>query len=698
MDKNSYIKSSGIYYPAILVPENRSKNPLQPLYEAITNSFEAISQKSEQKINEYIKIELYYTKGLFDNKIFNNMVIEDSGIGFNQENFERINRYKDTRKGFNNRGSGRIQLLQFFNTCEYDSVFQEKQEYKNIRFIMSTKFLDNDSIILFLGEEDSVEQRTYTRLTVKEEIPEIKEYFNDLNIDFLKQQIISHYILYFCSHRETLPAISLTFYIDDAISEKRNVVANDIPKIDKQEPIKIYYQNYNPEINEFNICEKFEEFFIRSFMIPKEKLDKNEILLTSKEEIVYNIDIKLNCLAQKDVIENHRFLFLLSSEYLDKKDHDIRGNIKLIKKEDFKRESGLFLEEEIFIDEIEGGVNNIIVEKYHIIKEKMNDYNREVDKLKEMFLLNVDIISDIKFSINDSEEEVLKKVYISEGKTIAKKDAIIKKSIESLDELDPSSTEYEKEFNEIVSDLVRAIPLQNRTALSHYIARRKLVLDLFGKIIEKQLKIQKQGSRDINEKLLHNLIFQETSDNPENSDLWLINEDFIYFQGISNIQFCDVEIQGKKLFKSEFSEKEKEYLDSLGEKRLLRKPDILLFPNEGKCIIIELKNIGENISKHLHQINQYAFLIKNYANESFHIESFYGYLIGESIENLDVRSADADFLEAYKFDYLYRPNKPVLGLNGRDGSLYTEVVKYSTLLERAKARNEIFIRKLMNNP
>ena len=76
MDKNSYIKSSGIYYPAILVPENRSKNPLQPLYEAITNSFEAISQKSEQKINEYIKIELYYTKGLFDNKIFNYMCIK----------------------------------------------------------------------------------------------------------------------------------------------------------------------------------------------------------------------------------------------------------------------------------------------------------------------------------------------------------------------------------------------------------------------------------------------------------------------------------------------------------------------------------------------------------------------------------------------------------------------------------------------
>ena len=29
-----------------------------------------------------------------------------------------------------------------------------------------------------------------------------------------------------------------------------------------------------------------------------------------------------------------------------------------------------------------------------------------------------------------------------------------------------------------------------------------------------------------------------------------------------------------------------------------------------------------------------------------------------------------------------------------DGDLYSEVLKYSSLLERAKARNEIFIKKL----
>jgi len=39
-----------------------------------------------------------------------------------------------------------------------------------------------------------------------------------------------------------------------------------------------------------------------------------------------------------------------------------------------------------------------------------------------------------------------------------------------------------------------------------------------------------------------------------------------------------------------------------------------------------------------------------------------------------------------------------LGAYGRsDGSIYTEVIKYSTLLKRAKQRNQIFIDTLLNS-
>ena len=48
-------------------------------------------------------------------------------------------------------------------------------------------------------------------------------------------------------------------------------------------------------------------------------------------------------------------------------------------------------------------------------------------------------------------------------------------------------------------------------------------------------------------------------------------------------------------------------------------------------------------------------------------------------------------------DFIFRPYKRIAGKFGKkDGALYTEIIKYSTILERAKLRNRIFINKLEN--
>lgn len=147
--------------------------------------------------------------------------------------------------------------------------------------------------------------------------------------------------------------------------------------------------------------------------------------------------------------------------------------------------------------------------------------------------------------------------------------------------------------------------------------------------------------------------------------------------------------------KERLTDEEEAYRVSLGEDRLQKQPDILLFPNEGKCIIIEFKNPSENIADHLTQINKYASLLRNLTKDQFAVDTFFGYLIGQSIEVRDVRAADSDFKHSSHFDYMFRPAKTVLGEFDRsDGSIYTEVLKYSTLLERASARNKIFLEKI----
>ena len=318
-----------------------------------------------------------------------------------------------------------------------------------------------------------------------------------------------------------------------------------------------------------------------------------------------------------------------------------------------------------------------------------------------MFLLNDKTLKELSknISINDTDEKILEKVYQADSKISAKADAEIREKVKALDVLDPSNQNYQDELQEKVNELVKIIPLQNRTEITQYVARRKLVLELFEKVLNVELNKLKDGVR-IDEKLMHNLIFQQTSDNPNNSDLWLVNEDFIYFNGSSEINFSNLIIDGKKVFKTSFVEEEEKYLNSLGEKRLEKKPDILLFPEEGKCVIVELKAPEVNVATHISQVNFYANMLRNYTTSDFEITTFYGYLIGEGIEDRDVRGRVSGFKHSYHLNYWFKPSEDVTGFgdkNGKDGNIYMEILKYSTLLKRAKLRNKIFIDKLTSN-
>jgi len=324
----------------------------------------------------------------------------------------------------------------------------------------------------------------------------------------------------------------------------------------------------------------------------------------------------------------------------------------------------------------------------------------DLDSLKNMFLLSEEAIRNVRISPNDSDAKVLSKIYEFEAHKRANVDAEIKVAFDKLTKLSPNSESYQEDLEKEVNQLAKMIPQQNKNALVHYVARRKLLLDLFGKVINNEIDALKETEdaekkRIQREAMVHNLLFKQGSDDPGTSDLWIVGEDFIYFKGYSETKLCDVVYNGSKLFKEEFKVEEERYLESLGENRLTKRPDVLLFPEEGKCIIVELKSTAVNASDHLHQIDKYAGLIRNYTVDAVQITTFYGYLLGEKIESRDVQGAVSAYQHSYQFDYLYRPGTPVIGFDGRsNGSIYSEVLRYSTLLERAQQRNKAFIGKI----
>lgn len=697
-EDNQYIVPESLYWKGVLHNFSKSRTALQPIFEAFTNALEAIKIKQKSNpdhIGEIsIRIKAKETT-VQDSFNFLSLSITDDGIGFDDEQFKRFNTFRDITKGYKNLGSGRIQYVHYFDNTNVVSVFTQDGKYFERDFTVSKKkaFLDKNAIVLHRTCKEVADNKTKTTISFSC-LLENSGVYNKLDEKELKEQLKKRYIHYFCHNRKNIPAINIQFFVQGELKGETTITDSDFPNIDKTETVDLPYSKIASDGKSIEKLEKSKEFKIDAFKISSSLIDNNDLKLVSKGEIVEESEIKLESIPKGEHVKGFKYIFLVSSEYIDDRDTDMRGILNIPTMDNFTKNRNLFTEEEIILEEIQEGVNSKINTMYPEIEDVKKDHLEQLQRLKEMFLLDDETASSLNISINDTESKILEKFYEAEAKKTAMLDASIKSSVDQIQKLDTTAPNYLKELKKEVDKLVKTIPLQNKKSLTHYVARRKLVLDLLGKVLDKKLDVQQSG-REINEALIHDLLFQQGDNNPENSDLWIINEDFIYFKGSSNIVLSRVEIEGEKLFKEEFTAEEEKYLRSLGENRKIKKPDVLLFPEEGKCIIIEFKAPDVNVSDHLTQIDKYAGLIRNYTNDKFQITTFYGYLLGENIEPRDVLGAVSSYEESYQFDYLFRPSTKVVGFDGRsNGSIYTEVIKYTTLLDRAKQRNRIFIEKL----
>ena len=702
-----FFTGQGIWYKTELQTiKKKSDEPLQPIYEAVTNAWEAIIEKYGNNLNAgVISVSFYLKNGILQDKKdvpdFDKIIVEDNGIGLTDSNFSRMQTLRDNRKGPLNRGTGRAQYLYAFDETRVESVYKTTESISLKRIVTLSKkdvFLQQNSFLYINDtEEVATDTPTGTKVIFSEPLSKNEEkLYRTINAENFKLELSRHFLVKLCENRGNLPAIYIKRYINGTEIESATIATEDVPTPNKENGITIPYSKVD-ESKKITFSEHTEEFMLRSFILPANQLPKNAIYLVSKGEI--GKTISLTCLNAKDKIDGKHYMFLLSGEYLDQNDRDDRGNIDMMTASDFKKmqkDGDCFSTEVILLDSLVSITNETISNSYPQIVAKYEEKLRDVDELKEMFLLNPQTIASLKATISntDTEETIIEKIYKSDALIKAQQDAEIKKQFELIKSLNPADNDYQAKLRDKVNEFVATIPLQNRTALTQYVARRKLVLQLFEDILNGELDKIKKGGR-IDEDILHNLIFQQSSRDAESSDLWLLNEEYVYFQGFSETRLADMEYKGQKIFDKKFSEEDQRYLYSLGERRLTKRPDILLFPEEGKCIIIEFKAPDVNVAEHITQVNFYASLLRNYTVDEFQFLSFYGYLIGENIEDRDVRGRVSSFEYSPRFNYWFKPSEKVVDFsNNNNGSIYFEIIKYSSILERAKLRNRIFIEKL----
>lgn len=707
---SEFIKAIGIFYKNELNAIKKSGVQLQPVYEAFSNAWESIEERfhGELMCHGRIRMEFHYTMGLFKNDAENRtatldkIVIVDNGIGINPSSYDRLLTLRDNSKSIRNKGTGRIQFVHYFDETTFDSMYSiDNHHGKHIVMTLSKKpaFLNNNAILRKDFEEDVTDWKPYTKVTLSHILDDKRDakFYGEISLENIIIEIKHHFLARFCESRSSLPTIELVRYEDNVALEPLYICQEDIPTADKIEHFTVKYSKLddNNKVIEIN---RTEEFTLMSFVLNETELSRNSIYYVSNGALAQENSI--DGLPKKDSIDGKRYMFLLSGEYFDHVDDDLRGNLHLVKESAFKKqnEGNLFAEEELLIDNIIAQTNVKIADIYPLFSTKREETLRNLEELQNMFLIDADSIEAFRQKIksSDTDAQILSMIYKTEMDETARRDAEIKAEFEKVKALTPNKKEYQQELKEHVEAFTRLIPLQNRTNLTKYIARRKLVLDIFNTILENE-KENAVKTGTINEDVLHNLIFRQKSANndPENSDMWLLNDEYIYFSGTSDLELKEIEVGGKKLLKQDMTDEENAYLVKARHDGGKRRPDIFLFPKEGRCIIVEFKAPHVDVANHLHQINRYARLINNLSDPSFGFCKYYGYLIGENIDIEEIRDSDPYFQEAPNLGYIFKPFLPVSAKFGRkDGSLYTEVIKYSDILERAKHRNQIFLDKL----
>lgn len=594
-------------YPALMKKHiTKHGSCLQPIFEAFSNSFEATKDE-----NDEIAVLMNFSHLLMGKRKILSISVFDSGHGIKKEDLVRMKRLFDDSKGKNNFGSGRIQYLHYFKRTDIHTIYKEGRKVFRRRLVMSMDFYKDNHSVLWIGEPVEVDKNTKTGTTftfslLRDEKDELE--YNELTSDKLKDLIWKHYLGRLCMHAPHCQIIRFEEYIAGIHNKEADrVISNaDIPNEEFQTSFKVNYTKYNDKGN-FIKLSKTEKFELRGFKFPITIQKANEVKVISKGEVAGNSGLKFPLITSASKVDDCFRLFLLSSPYLTKKDTDKRGQLDLKNLDDLKKSRNLYDLEpiDIVMEDIEDHTTQCI-SKHYISIQKHKEYTEsKLQEIIERYGFDEKAVKALIKDTSVSSLTIFKEVFSKQADDKAKSYDELNRVYDSLIELDPSDDDFLKQLKSKVNKVSSLVPELNKRELLDYTSKRRVVMLLIGDILKKRLLIQRNNAKgkkysDNSETLLHKVIFPKKSEDPLNSNLWIINEDYIHYEGISETEIEKLKLNGEFIIRDDLTNEEKASLNDF-RKQLKKRPDILLFPRERKCVIIELKSLSVDITTYITQ-------------------------------------------------------------------------------------------------
>jgi len=636
-------------------------NTLLPLFEAIVNSIQAIEEDSATKPG-IIEIDIVRStqkdiefEGQDNLPEIIDFIVKDNGIGFNDENYESFNYAHSTyKKG--GKGVGRFSWLRAFQKAEIESRYNENGGWflRKFNFEPTKKGIEKHK-----KEQVNTSQERYTIVKLKGLKEDYRKWCNTKAED-IALKIIEHTLIFFLN--KNCPRI----IINDL---GKQIVVNDLFQIFtngqvRVKPLKIRQNDFRLSIvklfsnkvdNKIHYCANNREVDTDKISIDIPEFDN---FLIDKEENKFSVAVYVEGDFLDDNVNEERTSINFSKgevEFPDQTSQDeLRKSIT-----------------EMLLTVFEDQIVQLSEKRFNKVKEFVSNHPR----YKQLLKYKPEKLRRIPSTLAEDKMELeVFKIQQELELDVKKETKHILKFIDN--ELDVD--DFDEKHKELYAKIIEV----GNAKLSEYVIHRKLVLDLFDKLLK----------RNAHEKAVHSLIFplQTYSDEVgfEDHNLWILDEKLSYH----------------KYLASDKSFKNIEPVNSDSKER----PDIIIFnkpfvfANDDKpyesIVLIEFKRpMRDDYTEQenpIAQINKYAREIiqgevKDKYNREFDYRKntpIYAYIVCDLTKKLKAFASDAGYKKLPSSDGYFSFND--------NYNMYIEIMSFDKILNDSKERNRVLFEKL----
>ena len=685
-----------------------SKNPFVVFDELLSNAIDSflIRKDSEPETSSFsaeFAIE-FLPSDLFGDQPDMNISCTDNGCGLGHDQLDAFltkdTSYKDDLEmvGIGHcKGTGRVQFFHHFSELSVQSNYRDGGITKRRDFSYDgiRNLINANDFKISAGDDDSIG----TKFHLSRLKPKVLEKLNidgGLRTTFSCASIKGHLLVAFLQRLVGLKTQLGDFEIVIVTSGmgtnvRETLTVSDLPELTSTKTAQV--QEQDP--SDGTPLNSFQEIIVSHYKLDAKKyrIPKNAIALCAKSSPVR--DITNHYLRSKTVeanpVSGFYHLVLIEGLALDGSVNEQRDNFDLPE----KIPSGdLFQDATVSLESIFDSIDDIIGE---MVGPPDWDKEKVLQSMVKKFGVSETMLSETQTRIRhgDAPDTVVERVLKKYQERIISETSAIFELKEEIKNSEPDTEEFRAKINELAWKYTSGLKDIDKANLSQLVVRRAAIVEILSLACAQKLNVQngQSGQRRKDERLIHSIFFPMQRDSHEVSDhdIWLLNEEYHYYHYIasdkplSGIKWDD----GNNLFDDDIDSELEALLLKNASDNAGKRPDIALFNKEGSAIIIEFKAPGVSMDDHVGDLMEYAQLLA--AKSGGRLKKFYGYLIGDTV-NTNRMLTHQRFPTGKGFFGTHDVTEYNTGQ--RIGELYSEILYYDDVVDRADQRLTVYKEKL----